>query len=185
MLFKDPDALQKMIFLKRDPKRRGRGRQESDRVAEETLPTKTNSGTRPFSQSSDERAGQLQRLLLPHIGNAMVNDDSQTRRMADLKDTAPQLETANIEQIAALPLGGRIRVDPWNDKVEMLKAKPVALTSAREKMPFEVAPVHLYLTRQAVSDGKAQPAAVAAKKPEPRSRAVRQPVRLSSSFCLL
>jgi hypothetical protein len=49
----------------------------------------------------------------------------------------------------------------------MLKAKPVALTSAREKMPFEVAPVHLYLTRQAVGGGKSQTATVATRKPEP------------------
>ena len=31
--------------------------------------------------------------------------------------------------------------------VELVKAKPVALTSAREKMPFEVTPFFPYLTR--------------------------------------
>ena len=53
-----------------------------------------------------------------------------------------------VDQISALPLGGRVRVDPWSAKAEMMKAKPVALLSAREKMPFEVTPVYLYLTRQ-------------------------------------
>jgi hypothetical protein len=54
---------------------------------------------------------------------------------------------AKVDQIAALPLGGRVRVDPWSAKIELLKAQPVALLSAREKMPFEVTPVFLYLTR--------------------------------------
>ena len=57
---------------------------------------------------------------------------------------------AKLDQIAALPLGGRIRVDPWNARIELMKAKPVALVAAREKMPFEVTPVYLYLSRQGV-----------------------------------
>jgi hypothetical protein len=44
-------------------------------------------------------------------------------------------------------MGGRIRVDPWTDQAELSKAKPVALTSAREKMEFEITPVFPYLTR--------------------------------------
>jgi len=44
-------------------------------------------------------------------------------------------------------MGGRIKVDPWTDQAELSKAKPVALTSAREKMEFEITPVFPYLTR--------------------------------------
>jgi len=39
-------------------------------------------------------------------------------------------------------------MDPWNDKLEMLKAKPTGAVAEREKMPFEVTPFMLYLTRQ-------------------------------------
>ncbi len=59
----------------------------------------------------------------------------------------PQLDASKLDQVAALPLGARVKVDPWDDHVELLKAKPVALSSAREKMPFEVTPFLLYLTR--------------------------------------
>jgi hypothetical protein len=38
-------------------------------------------------------------------------------------------------------------VDPWTDQVELSKAKPVALVSAREKMEFEITPFFPYLTR--------------------------------------
>src|SRR5881628_3899269 len=100
-----------------------------------------------FLRAVDERARVLNHLLLPHIGTTMAKD-SKVRRMADLLSTAPQLEMSRVDQIAALPLGGRVRVDPWSAKVELVKSKPVALLSAREKMPFEVTPIYLYLTRQ-------------------------------------
>jgi hypothetical protein len=86
-------------------------------------------------------------LLLSHIGNAMVKG-SEVSRMTDLKQSAPELEMTKLDQIAALPLGGRVRLDPWTSNIELMKAKPVVLMSPREKMPFEVTPVYLYLTRQ-------------------------------------
>jgi hypothetical protein len=67
--------------------------------------------------------------------------------MPDLLKVAPELEMGNVGQISALPLGSRLRVDPWNGTVALLQAKPTALLSAQEKMPFELAPVYLYLTR--------------------------------------
>ena len=52
-----------------------------------------------------------------------------------------------LDQIAALPLGGRVKVNPWDDKAEMVKTAPVAITSARDKMPFEVTPFFPRLSR--------------------------------------
>jgi hypothetical protein len=50
---------------------------------------------------------------------------------------------------AALPLGGRIKVEPWNDQLTLLKTQAEGGTVAEyEKMPFEVAPFLVYLTRQ-------------------------------------
>jgi hypothetical protein len=67
--------------------------------------------------------------------------------MAELTAGAPQLETRRTDQVAALPLGGRVKLDPWSNRVELLKTKAVPLTSAREKMPFEVTPFYPFLTR--------------------------------------
>ena len=67
--------------------------------------------------------------------------------MSALLASAPELDAKRTDQIAALPLGGRIKLDPWSDQVELEKAKPVALASAREKMPFEITPFFPYLTR--------------------------------------
>ena len=52
-----------------------------------------------------------------------------------------------IDQIAALPLGGRVKFDPWSNRLEMMKTKAVVLLSPQEKMPFEVTPFFPYLTR--------------------------------------
>ena len=53
----------------------------------------------------------------------------------------------NVQKIAALPIGGRVKMDPWSDKLEMIKSKPVGTVAEREKMPFEVTPFMPYLTR--------------------------------------
>jgi hypothetical protein len=47
----------------------------------------------------------------------------------------------------ALPLGGRVKLDPWDDSLALLKAQAVGAVTDREKMPFEVTPFMLYLTR--------------------------------------
>ncbi len=66
--------------------------------------------------------------------------------------------------IAALPLGGRIKLNPWTDGLEMLKAKPVGQVAEREKMPFEVTPFIIYLTRYDSTASAAQnPSSVAAE----------------------
>src|SRR5437870_8772203 len=67
--------------------------------------------------------------------------------MADLKSSTPVDQKQNPQMIAALPIGGRVKVDPWNDKLEMIKSKPVGTVAEREKMPFEVTPFMPYLTR--------------------------------------
>jgi hypothetical protein len=100
-----------------------------------------------FLKALADRSADLPNLLAAHMGNPMA-DGKNVKRMKDLMGSAPELETTKVEQIAALPLGGRIRVDEWTNQLELIKTKPVALLSAREKMPFEVAPVFLYLTRQ-------------------------------------
>jgi hypothetical protein len=166
LLFDDPDAFRK-IQLKRDEKEEI----EADKKAAELLknsPYKDKLGNAGlFLKAVDERAGQLPNLLLPHIGNTMVKG-SQVQRMVDLKQAAPKLEMGKIDQIAALPLGGRVRIDPWNNNIELLKAKAVPLVAAREKMPFEITPVHLYLSRQ-IGSPEAAKAATGTKAPPDKS----------------
>jgi Zn-dependent protease with chaperone function len=99
-----------------------------------------------FLRALDVRSHELTWLISPHFGNRMARNSSHLR-MAALAASAPQLETRNINQLAALPLGSRIKLDPWDDHVEMQKSKPVALLSVRDKMSFEVTPMFPNLIR--------------------------------------
>lgn len=104
-----------------------------------------------FLRALQDRAPQLKSLIRPHLGDGLAS--KKDVRMAELTAGAPQLETRKTDQIAALPLGGRVKLDPWSNRVELLKTKPVPLTSAREKMPFEVTPFFPFLTRWQASTG--------------------------------
>jgi hypothetical protein len=98
-----------------------------------------------FLKALQQRAPDLPNLIRPHLGNSLAAGKSM--RMSALLASAPELDVRRTDQIAALPLGGRIKLDPWSDNVELAKAKPVPLVSAREKMPFEITPFFPYLTR--------------------------------------
>src|ERR1035441_3989724 len=99
-----------------------------------------------FLKALQTRSPHLTALLQAHLGNSMTDNGTVTR-MAQLATTAPPLDWNKLDQIAALPLGGRVKLNPWDDKVEIVKTQPVAITSARDKMPFEVTPFFPRLTR--------------------------------------
>jgi hypothetical protein len=108
-----------------------------------------------FVRALQSRAKQLPNLVRSYLGDSIAAG-AEISRFASLLGSAPNLEAERIDQIAALPLGGRIQIDPWSDRLEMIKAQPVALNSAREKMPFEVTPLIPYLTYEAAAK-EAQP----------------------------
>ncbi len=99
-----------------------------------------------FLKALASRGPALPSLLAANLGNAVANADA-LNRLAEFAASAPELDEAKIEQIAALPLGSRVKLNPWNNRIELVKTRPLALLSAREKMPFEVTPFALYLTR--------------------------------------
>ncbi len=101
-----------------------------------------------FLKQLQERAPAISALLTAHLGNNLVDmQTGQVDRMTALMNEAPKLEPDKLDQIAALPLGGRVKVNPWNDTAELIKTAPVAITSARDKMPLEVTPFFPRLTR--------------------------------------
>jgi hypothetical protein len=92
-----------------------------------------------FLKQLDAQSKNLPALINPHLGNRVSLSSA-------LLSAAPTLDPTKIDQISALPVGARIKLDPWNDHVELVKAKPIPLLSAREKMPFEVTPFMPFLT---------------------------------------
>src|SRR5246127_4406974 len=93
------------------------------------------------------RAPMLAALLTAHLGNNFTDSKGQVIRLSVLMNGAPHLEDEKLDQLAALPLGGRVKLDPWEDRGEMIKAPPMAITNVRDKMPFELTPFFPRLTR--------------------------------------
>jgi hypothetical protein len=109
-----------------------------------------------FLKALASRGPALPSLLAANLGNPVANADA-LNRLAEFAASAPELDEAKIEQIAALPLGSRVKLNPWNNRIELVKTRPLALLSAREKMPFEVTPFALYLTRMDGAAGRGAP----------------------------
>ncbi len=113
-----------------------------------------------FLKALQEAAPRMPNLIRPHIGDGIA--DGKNVRMIEILSGAPQLDAQKVDQIAALPLGGRVKLDPWTDKVELSKSKAVALVSAREKIPFQITPFFPFLTRY-VEGGAPKTATAAAE----------------------
>ena len=108
-----------------------------------------------FFAAMQAEAPQLPNLIKGHFGNSLQSPETGVR-MSSLVSGAPTLQTKDLTQIAALPLGGRIKLDAWSDQLSIKKTKTVRLMSASEKMPFQVTPMFPYLTRQSQSASAAQ-----------------------------
>ena len=111
-----------------------------------------------FLQALQARQKEIPNLIAAHLGDKVVT-------IADLKTAAPAPAAAtatsatatpdqkkNPTMIAALPIGGRVKLDVWSDRLDLIKSKPVGTVAEREKMPFEVTPFMPYLTRYGAGD---------------------------------
>jgi len=115
-----------------------------------------------FIDALDNRQKDIPNLISPHLGDRVPANVTVVAMGTSAPTSTPTASVtaaadSKTPQIVALPLGGRIKMDPWSDKLEMLKAKPVGTVAEREKMPFEVTPFMLYLTRQVSTAATASP----------------------------
>lgn len=146
MIFSDEDAFSRLDF-QRDPNEELAADQKAIELLQKSPYAGKLSEGGLFLRMLSARSKDLPNLVTAHLGNRMALGN-QGVRMQQLQASAPALNLQQADQIAALPLGARLKVDPWTSRVEMMKSKPVAATAAREKMPFEVTPFMPYLTRR-------------------------------------
>jgi hypothetical protein len=120
-----------------------------------------------FLDALQSREKEIPNLISPHLGDRVPVNSTLASAVAPSSqkpgDASPADPKASAQsQIVALPLGGRIKMDPWSDKLLMLKSKPAGAVAEREKMPFEVTPFMLYLTRETNNSTAAAPGAISA-----------------------
>jgi len=117
-----------------------------------------------FLSALQARQKEIPNLIAAHLGDKVVV-------IADVKAGAAATPPAaadakkNPQLIAALPIGGRVKLDVWYDRLELIKSKPIGTVAEREKMPFEVTPFMPYLTRYNTDASKPANASSAETKP--------------------
>jgi Peptidase family M48 len=157
MLFPDERVFKQIGLLQTDDDERAADAKGLEFLQKSPYKDKLNTAGL-FLRALDTRKQDVTWLISPHFGNRFTRANLIHSTAVT---TAPPLEMRNLAQLPALPLGSRIRLDPWNDRVEMQKSKSVPLVSARDKMSFEVTPMFPNLVRIAApssSEVAAKPA---------------------------
>ena len=101
-----------------------------------------------FLEALHSRSREIPNLVRPHLGNSVLTNWTVAKGAPCAQPSTPQ--TANVTtaaSVVALPLGARIKVDPFDDQLHLLKFKAAVPAAEYEKMAFEVTPTILYLTR--------------------------------------
>jgi hypothetical protein len=97
-----------------------------------------------FLQALQDRSKDVPNLVSPHLGDRVMTSGAispvKSEQTFELKPT--------VNVTAALPIGARIKVDPWSDRLTLLKAKSIGAVAEDEKRPFQITPFVFYLTRQ-------------------------------------
>jgi hypothetical protein len=170
--FDDKDTFKHFDFA-RTPEEEEAARQKGMELLKNS-PYKDKAGSaQAFLQAVRSRAKEIPNLISPHLGDrvsanwtaasavfaAQPGADKDKEAAGD-KAAAPPEEKIDKNVIAALSLGGRIKIDPWNDQLRMLKSKPVGMVAEAENTPFQITPFMFYLTR--VADNSPAPIVAAA-----------------------
>ena len=117
-----------------------------------------------FIHELQSRSLEIPNLISPRLGDRVVTDWSVASNAAPSQTSEA---TAQHPLVFALPIGGRIKVDPWSDQLQMIKAQPLGSVADREKMPFEITPLLPYLTREdEIRSIRSQTAGALSKAPQ-------------------
>jgi len=146
LLFDDPATLKNITVARTKEEE-----QAADNKAVEILNKSPYKDALPkaglFLRMLSARSTQVPHLVTPLVGNRMA-DSHQELRLPGLMNHAPELRIRDTGQIAALPLGSRIRIDPWSNQLHLLKTAAMVPLTAKEKLPFQITPSMLHLTRE-------------------------------------
>lgn len=167
MLFSDESTYQNFGF-KHDPEEEVAADAKALEMLNKSPYSQKLSSAGLYFKQLQARAPMVAALLTAHLGNNLTDGKGQVVRLSALMNSAPNLDDEKLDQLAALPLGGRVKLDPWEDGVEMIKAAPMTITNVRDKMPFELTPFFPRLTRltSAAQNGSASKNVAENKAPE-------------------
>ena len=146
LMFDDPDVLKKIKLSRSNQEEEAADAKAMEMLKKSPYNDKL-ARVGLFLRMLAARSDDVPHLIKPLLGNRMA-EGKKDMRMSGLMDLSPELQVRNTTQVAALPLGSRVRMNPWSDNLYLMKTHNVALISAKEKLPFEITPFVLHLTRE-------------------------------------
>ena len=149
MRFDDKDTFKHFDFA-RTPEEEEAARQKGMELLNNSPYKDKAPSAQLFLEAVRNRAKEIPNLISPHLGDRVSASWTPASPVSAApasgeKSSAGDKPAANT--IVALPLGGRIKVDPWNDQLHLLKSKPVGTVAEGENTPFQITPFMFYLTR--------------------------------------
>lgn len=151
MLWDDQDTFRHFGFARTPEEEQAANQKALELLAKSPYKNQLDAA-RQFVQVLQTRSKEIPNLISPHLGDRVpITWAGANSLTAAAAEAGPSDAPKGNVIFAALPLGGRLKFDPWDDQVQLLKTKPVGTVAEREKMPFEITPFILYLTRDKVT----------------------------------
>jgi hypothetical protein len=133
------EALRKLSFVDKPEEARKNSEKAAELLRKSPYGDKLANVGLFFSQLQSQKPA-LKQLISARLGN-------QVYFSSQLLQLAPTLAPASLQQLGALPMGSRIKINAWNDSVSLIETHQMGPLSPREKIPFEITPIDLHLTR--------------------------------------
>jgi|HubBroStandDraft_1064217.scaffolds.fasta_scaffold20993_2 hypothetical protein len=133
------EALKKLSFVDKPEEAKRNSERALELLKKSPYGSKLSNVGLFLSQLQSQRPA-LKELISARLGN-------QVYFTSQLLQMSPPLAPGSLQQLGALPMGSRIKINSWNDSVTLMETHQMAPLSPREKIPFEVTPINLHLTR--------------------------------------
>lgn len=141
--FPDEDTFQRLDFIHTPGDEDDANKKGLDLLA--NSPYKDDLATAGMFLRTLQTSGpKLKSLIRPHPGYSLAN--GKYLSVSPLLSSASQIAGKPTSSIAALPLGSRIKLDPWSNRIDLMTTQPIAPAPAQWSA-FQLTPFFPHLTR--------------------------------------
>jgi hypothetical protein len=99
---------------------------------------------------------QLPNLIRPYFGEHVADIEDVVRNNQNVR-TAPGYDQELIAKGAALPLGSKVVVNPWNGQIQLVQAEPPGVSAPHDRTAFAVTPFTPFLDYATEKSNAAEP----------------------------
>jgi hypothetical protein len=143
-----------MIRLHRDPTEEPAAEEKGMKLLANSQYKQQLSSAALFLRELKRQSPKLSQLISPHLRGMLGAEDGRVRSQVSLI-AGPN--TPRGDQAAALPLGSRIRLNPWNNRAEFIESELPSTLLVRERIALGITPFFPYLSRSTIADTTAAP----------------------------